>query len=350
MSAEEFLATLEGMGVFEGREEDLDRLRVLADQGIHPAEALGLWRRVPQEEAMEAVLDSFDIEGVARYVKKNGCQRVVVLCGAGISTSAGIPDFRTPGSGLYDNLQEYNLSRPELIFDLDYFRMQPAPFYKLCESIWPGNFAPTPAHHFLRLLHEKGVLLRCYTQNIDSLECLAGLPKEKLVAAHGNFDGAHVIDTYPLEEVDIGEVKAAIDQGEEGWQALRKKYGNLVKPQIIFFGEQLPDRFYSLAPSDLKSCDLLIVMGTSLVVQPFAGLVSQANSSAPRLLINREPAGTCENLELGFRFQLNETENWRDAWFPGSCDEGCRALAAALGWEEDLDKLISAAAAQPPKP
>ncbi|OLQ00834.1 NAD-dependent protein deacetylase sirtuin-2 [Symbiodinium microadriaticum] len=196
------------------------------------------------------------------------------------------------------------------------------------------------AHYFIRLLHDKGILLRCYSQNIDSLECRAGLPAEKLVAAHGNFDAAHVIDTEPEVLVDINELKAALDKGEEGWRQLRAEKGGLVKPKIVFFGEELPERFAQLHRRDLAACDLLIVMGTSLVVHPFAGLVGYTGRSAPRMLINRDPAGTCDELRMGFRFHLEGDQNWRDVFHKGDCDSGCRALAEALGWKEDMESLI----------
>ncbi|CAJ1366646.1 unnamed protein product [Effrenium voratum] len=168
-SAEVVLQQLEESGLFEGQEEMLLRLRMLAAQGVHPLDALRASRlqedRRGQEEPRDAVLESFDIEGVAKYMQASKCKNVVVMCGAGISTSAGIPDFRTPGSGLYeDNLQRYNLSQPELMFDLAFFRSQPAPFYELCKELWPGTYRPTRAHYFIRLLEEKGVLRRCYTQ------------------------------------------------------------------------------------------------------------------------------------------------------------------------------------------
>eukprot|EP00931_Biecheleriopsis_adriatica_P006711 TRINITY_DN108075_c0_g1_i1.p1 TRINITY_DN108075_c0_g1~~TRINITY_DN108075_c0_g1_i1.p1 ORF type:complete len:373 (+),score=80.79 TRINITY_DN108075_c0_g1_i1:50-1168(+) len=340
MSPTEFLSHMEASGVFEGQEAVLQQLRELAAEGIHPLKMLT--RRQPAEETpMEPQLDTFDLEGIARYVTENECKRIVVMCGAGISTSAGIPDFRTPGTGLYDNLQRFNLPKAEAIFELGFFRKNPAAFYTLCKEMWPDNFKPTPAHYFLRLLHDKGLLLRCYSQNIDSLEKQAGLPAEKLVAAHGNFDAAHVIDTEPEVLVDIGELKAALDKGEEGWQALKAEKGNLVKPKIVFFGEQLPERFLQLHKDDLSTCDLLIVLGTSLVVHPFAGLVSQAQSRSPRLLINRDSAGTCDKLERGFRFALQgEGKNWRDVFHQGDCDSGCRDLLKALGWEADLDALI----------
>ena len=201
---------------------------------------------------MEPILSSFDMEGIARYISEKACRRIVVMCGAGISTSAGIPDFRTPGTGLYDNLQRFNLPQAESIFEMGFFRENPAAFYELVREMWPGNFEATPAHYFIRLLHDKGLLLRCYSQNIDSLERRAGLPAEKLVAAHGNFDEAHVIDTEPEVKVDINELKAALDQGEEGWKRLREEKGGLVKPKIVFFGEELPERFARLHRTDLS--------------------------------------------------------------------------------------------------
>ena len=75
---------------------------------------------------------------------------------------------RTPGTGLYDNLQKYDLPTPESVFDIGFFRNNPSAFYQLARELWPGNFKPTPAHYFIRLLHEKGLLQRCFTQNIDS--------------------------------------------------------------------------------------------------------------------------------------------------------------------------------------
>ncbi|OLQ05606.1 NAD-dependent protein deacetylase sirtuin-2 [Symbiodinium microadriaticum] len=135
----------------ESQEEVLLQLRKLAKQGVHPLDALA-GNAVPEEEPEEPVLDSFDVAGVAKYLKDHECKDVVVMCGAGLSTAAGIPDFRTPGTGLYDTLQRFNLSQPEAIFELDFFRQEPGPFYELCRELWPGRYKPTLGHYFIKLL------------------------------------------------------------------------------------------------------------------------------------------------------------------------------------------------------
>ena len=78
--------------------------------------------------------------------------------------------YRTPGTGLYDNLQQYSLSSATDIFDITFFPHNPKPFFTLAKELYPGKYRPNPVHWFIRLLQEKGVLLRNYTQNIDGLE------------------------------------------------------------------------------------------------------------------------------------------------------------------------------------
>lgn len=116
--------------------------------------------------------------------------------------AAGIPDFRSPGSGLYHNLQKYNLPHPTAVFELSFFHENPRPFFELAKELYPGKFKPTPCHYFIKLLEEKGVLLRHYTQNIDTLERVAGIPGDKIVEAHGTFHTGHCLKCqkeYPQE-------------------------------------------------------------------------------------------------------------------------------------------------------
>lgn len=78
--------------------------------------------------------------------------------------------FRTPGTGLYANLERYNIPYPEAVFNIDYFSDDPLPFFSLAKALYPGNHRPNYIHYFVRVLHHKGLLLRVYTQNIDGLE------------------------------------------------------------------------------------------------------------------------------------------------------------------------------------
>ena len=253
-----------------------------------------------------------DIKDIAKYIEHNNTKNIIVMTGAGISVSAGIPDFRTPGTGLYSKLKSYNLPTPESMFTLSYFRKNPEPFYTFAKEIYPGNYKPTPTHYFLKLLAEKGRLLRVFTQNIDSLESLAGLDPSLIVAAHGNFDTASCIET--CVKVDPSEVKNAILSGEKGWKQMNNKYGGLVKPDIVFFGENLPKRFFDYIQTDFPKCDLLIVMGTSLQVQPFASLIEQVPKNIPRLLINREKVGIHRRTLFSrcFDFNKNTKEYFRN--------------------------------------
>ncbi|KAL1515124.1 hypothetical protein AB1Y20_004186 [Prymnesium parvum] len=262
-------------------------------------------------------------------------RHVIVLLGAGASVSAGIPDFRSPGTGLYDNLAKYNLPFPEAVFDLDFFVQNPWPFYQLSRELWPGGYSPTAAHHFVKLLHDRQQLLRCYTQNIDSLEALAGLPKDKVVAAHGNFDSAHVVGRDV--EVPIELLREATLRGEDATRELNEQYGGLCKPSITFFGEALPKRFGELAPEDFELCDLLVVMGTSLKVQPFACLATFPSVGVPRLLINRDRVGPFHFVSDGDL----PIDLVTDVFFQGDCDDGVRELARLAGMLPALESLMA---------
>ena len=78
---------------------------------------------------------------------------------------------RTPGTGLYDNLQQYKIPYPQAIFDIDYFEQNPRPFFTLARELYPnGKYRPNYVHYFMKLLEEKGILQKVYTQNIDGLE------------------------------------------------------------------------------------------------------------------------------------------------------------------------------------
>ncbi|KAJ3593955.1 hypothetical protein NHX12_006288 [Muraenolepis orangiensis] len=270
------------------------------------------------------------LEDIAKSIQENHYKRIVVMAGAGISTPSGIPDFRSPGSGLYDNLQQYDLPYAEAIFELDYFHHNPRPFFALAKELYPGNFQPNLTHYFVRLLHDKGQLLRMYTQNIDGLERLAGIPPEMLVEAHGTFATAKCTvcrTTYEGQDIHCDVMKGTIPKCPT--------CKGVVKPDIVFFGEDLPHHFFKYI-RDFPLADLLIIMGTSLEVEPFASLAGAARSSVPRLLINRDLVGpfTWGRLRPTDVAQL------------GDVVSGVGTLAHAIGWTQELDALMAQCAAK----
>ncbi|XP_037401018.1 NAD-dependent protein deacetylase sirtuin-3, mitochondrial isoform X2 [Pygocentrus nattereri] len=255
------------------------------------------------------------------------------MAGAGISTPSGIPDFRSPGSGLYDNLQQYNLPYAEAIFEINYFHHNPKPFFALAKELYPGNYLPNLTHYFIRLLHDKGQLLRMYTQNIDGLERMAGIPPKMLVEAHGTF--ATATCTVCRRDYKGEELHSDIMAGTVPNCPHCK---GVIKPDIVFFGEELPQHFF-LYLTDFPMADLLIVMGTSLEVEPFASLAGAVRGSVPRLLINRDLVGPF-------------------AWGPprkndvaeiGDVVSGVKKLAEALGWMPELEALMAAQGQQASK-
>ena len=105
----------------------------------------------------------FTYEDLVEGLKAGKYKRVLVLTGAGLSVSAGIPDFRSPKTGIYANLAEYNLPTPETLFALDYFKDKPQAWYKFAKSFDLDGFNPTPAHFFLKMLQDKGMLWKNMT-------------------------------------------------------------------------------------------------------------------------------------------------------------------------------------------
>ena len=104
-------------------------------------------------------------------LKSNKFHKIVVLTGAGISVSAGIPDFRSPTHGIYSFVSKYgNLTYPEAIFDINYFSKNPIPFYKFCLDLFKKEYEPTISHYFIVKLDQLNLLLMNFTQNIDGLE------------------------------------------------------------------------------------------------------------------------------------------------------------------------------------
>jgi NAD+-dependent protein deacetylase sirtuin 2 len=288
------------------------------------------------------VLSQMNIDGIVEYIQSGKCRNIITMAGAGISTSAGIPDFSSPGTGLYSKLKHFDLPRPRAVFEIEYFEKHPEPFFTLAKELYSKTYQPTRCHYFLRLLSEKGLLLRHYTQNVDGLERVAGVPEEKIVEAHGTCRTSHCINPKCSKAYSLTWLKERIlSDGVPRCEDCNA----VVKPDIVFFGEGLPKRFRQLARHDFPRCDLLIILGTSLAVKPFASLVNLVPPECPRLLINLEEVGNANSVMafLGFSsgLRFHRADNIRDVAWLGECDKGCLFMAEKLGWKRELENLIT---------
>ena len=145
-----------------------------------------------RELSKRAKLSRYNSVDDAAELLKNS-HNIIVLTGAGISTSLGIPDFRSKGTGLYSKLEHLGLSDPQEVFDITVFRQDPTIFYSVARDILPEQDRYSPTHAFIAMLQQKGKLLTNYSQNIDNLEAKAGIKPDKLVQCHGSFATASCI-------------------------------------------------------------------------------------------------------------------------------------------------------------
>jgi len=289
---------------------------------------------VNEQDRLGVLNGNPNLKQICAGLKSGRYKNVIIMTGAGMSTAAGIPDFRSPDKGLYATLKESfpELNRPEDIFDLRYYKENPKPFCKLCRELdlcGVGNtkYKPTKAHYLSLLLSKKKILRRTYTQNIDGLDLATGLPPELLVESHGGGRSASCVECG--EAQDVKEVRKVIEEKEV--PKCPKCYG-LCKPDITFFGEELPKRFAELKEDDFCECDLLIVMGTSLQVAPFCNLVADVGRLIPRLLINLSELRD----EL---FLFKHEKNYRDVFVKNTCDAGVQRLVNLCGWKSSFAKL-----------
>lgn len=268
--------------------------------------------------------------------------KILVITGAGISTSLGIPDFRS-SKGFYSMVQHLGLSDPQEVFDLELFHIDPSLFYSIAHMILPPEKMFSPMHSFIKVLEDQGKLLRNYTQNIDNLESYAGISKDKLVQCHGSFatascvtcglkiSGEDIFDKIRAKEIPLchqcTKRKNDILKKDDDYY-FDESYG-VFKPDITFFGEALPSNFHDHIREDILECDLLICAGTSLKVAPVSDIVDKVPEKVPQILINRDPIGHC-NFDVSLL---------------GYCDEVVSYMANKLGvgWElphKDYESIL----------
>ncbi|PAV76071.1 hypothetical protein WR25_24749 [Diploscapter pachys] len=220
-------------------------------------------------------------------------KKIIVLTGAGVSVSCGIPDFRSK-NGIYARLHVDfpDLPDPMSMFDIDYFTKNPVPFYDFAREIFPGQFEPSVSHKFIKALEDNGQLLRNFTQNIDTLEKQTGI--QRVVECHGSFSKATCqkcnakFDGDIIKEDVMAKRVAKCPACVEG----------VIKPDIVFFGEDLGPTFHNQMSADKNEADLLVVIGSSLKVRPVSLIPYSVRPDIPQILINREPLSNYKHPDI----------------------------------------------------
>ena len=204
---------------------------------------------------------------------------IVALTGAGISTQAGIPDFRGP-NGLYSRTD----MPADKLFDIEYFKSNPSLFYnhfsELAEIF--EKALPTKGHKFLKKLEVLGKLKTVITQNIDSLHKKAG--NSNVIELHGNFEKYHCMecnDEILPEDPLFNEIVKEMKNRRVPKCA---KCGGIMKPDVVFFGEYVRDLEKAL--TEIQKADLMVTMGTSLTVYPASTLPSYLPDSSKLVIVN----------------------------------------------------------------
>ncbi len=220
-------------------------------------------------------MDKKILDEVKNLVTK--AKKIVVFTGAGVSTNSGVPDFRGP-NGLYSTVgKRFNLPYPEAVFDIDYFHRNPLPFFQLSKEMFGEKIQPTLFHKFVANLEKHNKLSILMTQNIDMLHTLAGSTKQ--IECHGTYSYATCLKCRKKFKLD--DIKQTMLAGEVPYC----ECGGIIKPDIVFFGENLPTEFYEIM-NNPPEADLLIVAGTSLTVYPAAQFPLYYLGRVPSVLIN----------------------------------------------------------------
>lgn len=198
----------------------------------------------------------------------------VALTGAGISTPSGIPDFRSPGSGLWEKVN------PMAVASIFAFRVRPKAFFDWFRPLGRTllEAQPNPAHYALARLEEAGFLKAVITQNIDGLHQKAG--SRRVLELHGNLREAQcmkcrrIIPTEGLWEKFL-----------ESEEVPRCECGGILKPRVVLFGEPLPRGIMMEALGEVHNCDVMLIAGSSLEVYPAAELPTLAYQRGARLIV-----------------------------------------------------------------
>ncbi|OPL09979.1 MAG: NAD-dependent deacetylase [Firmicutes bacterium ML8_F2] len=230
------------------------------------------------------------IDTLARLLRKS--ERCYVLTGAGISTDSGIPDFRSPGTGLWEKAD------PIAVSSLDVLQSNPRLFYEAGFSRFAriALAEPNPGHYALAELERLGFVKGLVTQNIDGLHVKAG--SRKVWEVHGHLRSGYCMGCgkrYSFEElVNQVELKRI--------PPVCSSCDNVLRPDVVLFGDPMPPFFFDLQQKIYEECDFMLVVGSSLVVYPVADLPRLSGKLA---IINRQPTEYDQQAEIVIRENIS---------------------------------------------
>jgi len=227
-------------------------------------------------------------------------KRPVFFTGAGISTESGIPDFRSPKTGLWNQMKPIQFQ--------DFVRSE-----ETRNEAWSRKFSgqesmssakPNLGH---RALVELFTLEKCHgviTQNVDNLHQESGLPEELIVELHGNATYAKCLDCGKRYQLHVIKREFEI----EGYVLPCRTCGGIIKTATISFGQAMPEKEMITAANMTKECDLMIVLGSSLTVYPAAAFPEEVVATGkPVIIINREPTSLDNRALLRIREGIGKT-------------------------------------------
>ncbi len=224
----------------------------------------------------QSVRESISFAG--ELIRKS--RRAVILTGAGISTPSGIPDFRSEGSGLW------SYDEPLEVASLSTFRYQPERFFEWMRPLISCilNAEPNSAHLSIARLEQAGYIKSIITQNIDNLHQKAG--SINVHETHGTMQSMSCTCCFQ-KTASAPFIQPLIESGK---LPVCLNCGELLKPDVILFGEQMPHAAWKIAQDAAQTCDLMLVAGSSLEVLPVASLPMQAlDRGAHLIIINQTP-------------------------------------------------------------
>jgi NAD-dependent deacetylase len=240
-------------------------------------------------------MNDADIQRAARLI--HDANYMVALTGAGISTPSGIPDFRSPHSGIWEDA---NAVETASIFG---FKRNPVAFFNWMRPLarLMVSAAPNPAHKALADLERGGYLKSIITQNIDMLHSKAG--SETVFEVHGHLRKATCIECF--EEYDAEPFLMQFIAN--GAIPHCQRCGGILKPNVILIGEQLPVRELFAAKQAARQCDLLLIIGSSLQVAPAGDIPTMVKAQGAHLIIiNYQPTHVDSMADVVFRDNIAE--------------------------------------------